>query len=496
MIDVAYTRVSTDDQDTDMQKSVILEQAKKDNVTIVEFYEDDGISGAFIDKRPDIMRLIANAEKKLFDKVYFYKLDRAFRNLEEQIFVLNKLKKLGIKYTAVRDPDMGDGASGRMFENFMGLVNQFERELTAERVFDKHRSMAMEGKWTGGKAPLGYTYDKETKELSIEKSESWLIEKVYATYLQIESQQQTMEILHNDINPRTGLPLSITDVRNILRNPHYSGQISWARRKKRPGAKWSTRTQEYEVFEGNHDGIIPKETFNRVQELINFNRNRTRKTHNVTYLLTGIMECAYCGANIVGLPRGSRKYDPMYKCPTKGRKGVDFCRSWRRTLRFIDDVVINALKANIRYANMIEVQQPKVSNGSDYKDKLFKKLQAINNRMKKQVEVFEAGIGTLEELKEKRTIALKEKEQIETELKKQPTTVVSEEFIKVFRNFDVLWDEADIEGQRKIIRTLIDKVITNGLDVEIVFKDFALPGWQKTIKAEAEESSHFKRSGV
>lgn len=498
-IGVGYKRVSTDLQDTEMQDIVIREQAAKDGVKLIDFYEDDAISGAFIEKRNDLKRLIIDAEKKLFTVVYFYKLDRAFRNLEEQIFVLNKLKKLGIKYNAVRDPEAGGGASGRLMENLLGSINQFERELTAERVFDKHRTMAQKGLWTGGRAPLGYSYSKETKLLSENPLEAVIILKIYDDYEELQSDQQVMELGY--INPRSGQPFNITAIRDILTNPHYAGKISWARRRKTPGQKYATRSREYEIFDGIHPALIDWERFQRIQEIREVNsRKKRRPPLNGVYLLTGLLECSHCGKNVVALPRGKgqEKYSPMYRCPTKGRKGSQFCESWYRSTFYIDDTVVEALKTNVRRANMAKIHPSAGTKGQDnYKEKLTQKLQAIDMKLEKQIEAFEAGIIDIVELKKRRTVTMTEKEQIEKDIKKQDKPVATpKEFLEALSKFDLIWDEANAEGRKELVRALIEKIVTDGLTVEIYFKDFQLKGWQRVITTEAQESTKFRRSSV
>jgi DNA invertase Pin-like site-specific DNA recombinase len=42
---------------------------------------------------------------------------------------------------------------------------QFERELTRERTMSKMLGRAQKGLWHGGHVPLGFAYDKETKQL-------------------------------------------------------------------------------------------------------------------------------------------------------------------------------------------------------------------------------------------------------------------------------------------------------------------------------------------
>ena len=91
-IGAAYIRVSTDEQtelSPDAQLRVILEQAKKDGVTIPPefiFIEKKGISGRRAENRPEFQRMIAiakNQNESPFKRLYLWKFSRFARNQEE-----------------------------------------------------------------------------------------------------------------------------------------------------------------------------------------------------------------------------------------------------------------------------------------------------------------------------------------------------------------------------------------------------------------------------
>lgn len=101
-IGAAYIRVSTDEQtelSPDAQLRVILEQAKKDGVTIPPefiFIEKKGISGRRAENRPEFQRMIAiakNQNESPFKRLYLWKFSRFARNQEESTFYKGILRK-------------------------------------------------------------------------------------------------------------------------------------------------------------------------------------------------------------------------------------------------------------------------------------------------------------------------------------------------------------------------------------------------------------------
>lgn len=77
----AYVRVSTQEQklhglSLDAQKMKLTEYAEAHNMKIVEWYVDEGVSARkLIRKRPELQRMIQDAEKKKFERIIFIKLN-------------------------------------------------------------------------------------------------------------------------------------------------------------------------------------------------------------------------------------------------------------------------------------------------------------------------------------------------------------------------------------------------------------------------------------
>lgn len=69
----AYCRVSTDETDQlnslEAQKKFFYEYAQKSGDTLVRIYADEGISGTKIKKRAEFLRMMADAERGLFEQV-------------------------------------------------------------------------------------------------------------------------------------------------------------------------------------------------------------------------------------------------------------------------------------------------------------------------------------------------------------------------------------------------------------------------------------------
>ena len=95
-----YARVSTTDQNCDMQLRELREYAAARKWTVVAEYVDTGWSGSKA-SRPQLNRLMADARKRRIDAVCVWKLDRWGRSVADSIKSIRELTSLGVRFVAV-----------------------------------------------------------------------------------------------------------------------------------------------------------------------------------------------------------------------------------------------------------------------------------------------------------------------------------------------------------------------------------------------------------
>ena len=104
MTAVIYARYSSDNQREESIEGQIREctaYAEKNDITIVKHYIDRAIS-AKTDNRPQFQQMIKDSDKKLFDIVLVWKLDRFARNRYDSARYKTQLKKNGVKLMSLR----------------------------------------------------------------------------------------------------------------------------------------------------------------------------------------------------------------------------------------------------------------------------------------------------------------------------------------------------------------------------------------------------------
>ncbi len=130
-----YARVSTADQNPELQLTELRKYARKRGFTVHREYVDR-VSGE--DKRTaqrvEFNELMADARRRNFDVVLVWKYDRFARSLGVLVSALRDFEALGIDFiSATQDIDTTT-SMGRLFFHIVGSFAEFEREMIVERV--------------------------------------------------------------------------------------------------------------------------------------------------------------------------------------------------------------------------------------------------------------------------------------------------------------------------------------------------------------------------
>jgi DNA invertase Pin-like site-specific DNA recombinase len=265
-----YTRKSTEhglelefnslDAQRDACEAYIKSQASQGWRALPQHYDDPAYSGGNLE-RPALKRLLREIELGRIDVVVVYKIDRLTRSLADFAKLVEAFDAKSISFVAVTQQFNTTTSMGRLTLNVLLSFAQFERELSSERVRDKIAASRRKGKWTGGTVPLGY--DAKDKKLIVNKAEAETVRTVFRRYLDLQSfgklvadldrrgivtkRRNTKVAKYNGAIPFTYGPLAY-----FLKNRIYLGEMHH-------GGKW---------FKGEHDAIVDRATFERVQQLL------------------------------------------------------------------------------------------------------------------------------------------------------------------------------------------------------------------------------------
>ena len=128
-----YARVSTRDQNCELQLADLEAMATARGFEVAGRYVDQGISGAK-ERRPELDKLMADARRGKFQTVAVWKFDRFARSLKHLISSLEEFQALGVAFISYREAVDTSTPAGKMLFSVIGAMAEFERELIRERV--------------------------------------------------------------------------------------------------------------------------------------------------------------------------------------------------------------------------------------------------------------------------------------------------------------------------------------------------------------------------
>jgi DNA invertase Pin-like site-specific DNA recombinase len=137
---IGYARVSTDDQNLDLQMDA-LNKAGCERI-----FTDHGVSGAAIE-REGLSQAIAAIGRG--DVLVVWKLDRLGRSLSFLIELIEKMKNDGAGFESVSDGIDTTTAGGKLVFHIMGALAEFERSLISERSKAGMQAARRRGKHIG-----------------------------------------------------------------------------------------------------------------------------------------------------------------------------------------------------------------------------------------------------------------------------------------------------------------------------------------------------------
>ena len=154
MTAVIYARYSSDNQREESIEGQIREctaYAEKNGITIVKHYIDRAIS-AKTDNRPEFQQMIKDSDKKLFDIVLVWKLDRLSRSLKDVLALMEKINQAGAGFQSLTEAIDTTTPAGRMMMQIVATFAEFERAMLRERTRKGLEQARSQGR-IGGRRP-------------------------------------------------------------------------------------------------------------------------------------------------------------------------------------------------------------------------------------------------------------------------------------------------------------------------------------------------------
>lgn len=456
---VIYARYSSENQreeSIDGQLRECRAFAEKNGIRVIDSYIDRALS-AKTDNRPQFQQMIKDSSKCLFDVVIVWKLDRFARNRYDSAHYKNILKKNGVKVVSATEA-ISSGAEGILLESMLeGYAEYYSAEL-AEKINRGLTENALKCKYNGGTVALGFTID-ENQNYQINLTTAHIVREIFNDYIAGMTQSEIKDSLNNKgLKNNIGRNFTVNNIANILSNRRYVGDYVYSDT----------------VIENGIPAIVPREVFDKVQDMLAVNKKAPSRHKAVDdYLLTTKLYCGKCMSFMVGESGNAkgRRY-AYYKCVnTKRNKTCDkkpVKKDW------IENIVINQVIQFIRNDELIEKLINKIMSIQDKESPtlkvLKKQLSQTNKAIENMIAAIEQGIITKSTKARLDELEIT-KENLETEIEKESMThsTISREFlVEWFDNFKNL-DLTNLENRRMLIDTFVNSVILNDDRIDFYF---------------------------
>ncbi len=198
---------------------------KMNVLTIVKHYIDRAIS-AKTDNRPEFQQMIKDSDKKLFDIVLVWKLDRFARNRYDSARYKTQLKKNGVKLMSATEI-ISEGPEGIILESVLeGYAEYYSADL-AEKVVRGQTENILKGRCNGGRGTFGYTLDSERK-FHIDPLTSPFVLESFKKYNEGSTMKEIRDWLNeNGIKNPVGGAFTYNSVEHMLKNRRYIGELKF-----------------------------------------------------------------------------------------------------------------------------------------------------------------------------------------------------------------------------------------------------------------------------
>ena len=446
-----YSSHSQTEQSIEGQLHDAYAYAERCGYNVVGEYIDRALTGTK-DERPDFQRMMKDAEKRQFQVILVWKLDRFSRNRYDSAIYKRLLKKYGVRVISVME-NITDSPEGIILEGLLEAMAEYYSANLSENIKRGQKASVAKGWFCGGSVPMGYRL--QDHKLVPDEKTAPLVRELYQRYADGEA----LADIASDFNNRgyrttRGRIFQTGTFDRILPNPAYIGEYQYAG----------------QTVPDLATPLIDKDLYDRAVQ--RRERNRRAPSANRTsmeFLLQGKLFCGLCGSPMCGdngtSKTGERHY--YYSCSARKHHKSD-CKKKAEKKDFLEWYVCEQTVLYVLDPGMIDhIAETVVSlYNAEINDFKVKEAERLVQRLKDELNQLvdrliyapkEASVMIMERM---RQLELQRVE-AETELSKlriQQKIKISEKEVTAWLRTFSKGDLFDMDFRKQIIDTFINSV--------------------------------------
>ena len=460
----SYIRVSTAKQgehgvSLKEQQDAINRYAQKSGLAISQSFEEQETAAKR--GRPVFTTMLRLLKTGRANGVIIHKIDRSARNLRDWAD-LGELIDAGVEVHFANESLDLNTRGGRLSADIQAVVaSDYIRNLREET------RKGFYGRLKQGlyplRAPLGYLDQGSGKPKTIDPVSGPLVQQAFELYAtgNYSLWRLAVELNGRGLRNRRGEKVSVNGFSRLLSNPFYIGLIRL--------------TSSGEVFPGIHLPLVSKQTFDRVQQVLEGKTINRATAHD--FMFRRLLRCTGCRFSLIGERQKGRVY---YRCHSKDCLGtsvredsvdgavasaIDLLRLDEEEIAYVRDWI------HARRGTLAKDREVTVSN-------LKLQLDQIGTRLGRLTDAYIDGVLDKVMLEERRKslvyeqAGLKERlRQVEAGLDDGLTTL--EQFLELAKTASNLYKIALPEEKRDFVRKLTSNLGVAQKNVDVVLNSEA-----------------------
>jgi len=476
----AYCRVSTDKADQlnslEAQKEFFMEYTKRTGDVLVKLYADEGISGTKIKNRKEFLRMMADAEKEMFEMIVVKDISRFARNTVDLLQNVRKLKALGIE-TQFLTANMTSMGNSEFVLTIFGALAQEESANTSKRVKFGKKLNAEKGRVPN----MVYGYNKTIGDyfnLEINTEESKVVKQIYKWYTEDGYGAAKIAKMLNEQGYKTkrNCNWSQNAICRILTNELYTGRIINGKEEVSDfltGQRREKEETEWIIVERPELQIIEEKTYKQAQEILHkrqdtFHGKGERESNK--YLFSTLIRCKECGWSFRRTVRTYKNTYVRWVCSGRNGNGADSCLNKisideEEMIQVLQEYFAKVLQKKKKVKEYVVKEFQRVYKAKDenteYEKELNLQVARLQRMRQKYMNMYTDDLISREELNHKLAGTRQELKDLENELKMVESNLMKGDQLEKILNhtFQQIEDITDVHEMTNIqLKRLVKKI--------------------------------------
>lgn len=437
------------------QRSAIERYTTRNNLSITQWIEERETAAK--KGRPLWNAMLKELRKGTAQGVVIHKIDRSARNLKDWAD-LGDLIDQGIEVHFVNESLDLHSRGGRLSADIQAVVAaDYIRNLREEA------KKGIYGRLKQGfyplRAPIGYQDQGAGKAKTIHPVKGPLVRKAFELYGSGQWSIPTLmdELYCRGLRNNAGGRVSQNGLHTILRNPFYTGVMRIM--------------ASGETYLGNHEALISKTLFDRVQDILHGRVGTRVNVHD--FLFRRFVKCDQCGRSLIG----------------ESQKGITYYRCHARTCpkRIVREdeiaaVIHEALKAlafspeEKSYLNerIIELKANWIKNREAHSQALTMRITQVIERLNRLTDAYLDQALEKELFEERKTTLIQERRMLEDKIRDYEANRRSvpdelQKFVELAGDAYSLYQMADTAKKRRLLRIVMSNCTVRQKTLDFVY---------------------------